>query len=76
MTRNSGRDKRKRRERQHAQWMEETSEQRIDPRAGEFIVLLWPDMIKTKPMSWTEAEKIWRNHTDRAMIFSKNDFGN
>lgn len=68
------RSKQKRQDREHEQWLKEQTEEGSDKRAGEFIVLLWPDMVKTKPINWSQAEKIWRNHPDRAMIFSSEDF--
>ena len=68
------RAKRKRQEREHQAWAEEKTQEGSDKRAGEFVVLLWPDMEKTKPMNWSQAEQIWRNHTDRAMIFKAVDF--
>ncbi len=76
MTKKNRRDKRKRKERAHTSWLNEQLEaqERPDKRAGEFVVLLWPNMEQTKPLNWTEAEKIWRNHTDRAMIFLASDF--
>lgn len=68
------RAKQKRQARAHELWAKEQTEEGSDKRSGEFVVLLWPNMEKTKPMNWHEAEKIWRNHTDRAMIFAKDDF--
>ena len=68
------RAKQKRQSREHELWSKEQTEEGRDKRAGEFVVLLWPDMTKTKPMNYTEAMKIWRNHTDRAMVFLKDDF--
>ena len=68
------RAKAKRQSRAHEQWATEQTDEGRDKRSGEFIVLLWPKMEKTKPMNHTEAVKIWRNHTDRAMIFHKDDF--
>ena len=68
------RAKGKRQEREHELWAKDQTDEGRDKRAGEFVVLLWPQMEKTKPMNWTEAEKIWRNHTDRAMIFLAEDF--
>jgi len=68
------RAKQKRQAREHERWATEQTDEGRDKRSGEFVVLLWPRMEKTKPMNWTEAEKIWRNHTDRAMIFLKDDF--
>ena len=73
MTRRS-RAKQKRQSRAHELWATEQTEEGRDKRSGEFVVLLWPDMEKTKPMNWTEAEKVWRSHTDRAMIFLASDF--
>jgi len=70
----SRRAKQKRQAREHELWAKDQSEEGSDKRSGEFVVLLWPDMEKTKPMNWHEAEKVWRNHTDRAMIFAKDDF--
>ena len=67
------RAKRKRQEREHEQWAKERSEDYIDPKAGQFYVLLWPNMEKVKGLNWKQAEEIWANHTDRAMIFSMND---
>lgn len=64
----------KRQSRSHELWATEQTEEGRDKRAGEFVVLLWPDMVKTKPMNHTEAMKIWRNHTDRAMVFLASDF--
>ena len=68
------RAKQKRQAREHERWATEQTDEGRDKRSGEFVVLLWPRMEKTKPMNWTEAEKIWRNHTDRAMIFLKDEF--
>ena len=64
---------RKRREREHEQWFKEQSEQVTDPKGGQFYVLLWPNMEKVKGLNWKQAEEIWRNHTDRAMIFAMQD---
>lgn len=64
---------RKRREREHEQWYKEQSDQVIDPKAGQFYVLLWPKMEKVKGLNWKQAEEIWRNHDDRAMIFAMQD---
>jgi hypothetical protein len=68
------RARRKRQEREHQRWANEESGQVENPRGGEFVVLLWPDMTKTKPVNWKSAEEIWRNHHSRAMIFKKEDF--
>ncbi len=68
------RAKRKRQERAHQAWAEEGTQEGSDKRSGEFVVLLWPSMERTKPMNWSQAEQIWRNHTDRAMIFKAEDF--
>ncbi len=68
------RAKQKRQAREHELWAKEQTDEGRDKRSGEFVVLLWPDMTKTKPMNHTEAIKVWRNHTDRAMIFLKDDF--
>ena len=73
MTKRS-RAKAKRQSRVHEQWATEQTDEGRDKRAGEYVVLLWPDMEKTKPMNHTEAMKIWRNHTDRAMVFLASDF--
>lgn len=73
MTKRS-RAKAKRQSRAHEQWATEQTEEGRNKRAGEYVVLLWPDMVKTNPMNHTEAMKIWRNHTDRAMIFLADDF--
>ena len=73
MTKRS-RAKTKRQSRAHEQWATEQTDEGRDKRAGEYVVLLWPDMVKTNPMNHTEAMKIWRNHTDRAMIFLADDF--
>ena len=70
----SRRAKQKRQERDHELWAKEQTDEGRDKRSGEFVVLLWPDMVKTKPMNHTEAMKIWRNHTDRAMVFLASDF--
>jgi|14_taG_2_1085336.scaffolds.fasta_scaffold00108_38 hypothetical protein len=70
----SRRSKRKRQDREYEQWLKEQREEGPNDKTGEFVVLLWPDMVKTKPMNWNQAEKIWRNHSDRAMIFSSEDF--
>ena len=70
----SRRAKQKRQEREHELWAKEQTDEGRDKRSGEFVVLLWPDMVKTKPMNHTEAMKIWRNHTDRAMVFLASDF--
>ena len=72
MTRRS-RAKQKRQFRAHELWATEQTEEGRDKRSGEFVVLVWPDREKTKPMNWPEAEKVWRTHTDRAMIFLKDD---
>lgn len=69
------RAKRKRQEREHEQWARERSDDYLDPKGGQFYVLLWPNMEKVKGLNWNQAEEIWRNHTDRAMIFSMNDLG-
>lgn len=68
------RAKQKRQSREHERWATEQTDEGRDKRSGEFVVLLWPNMEKTKPMNHTEAMKIWRNHTDRAMVFLKDDF--
>jgi hypothetical protein len=68
------RAKQKRQAREHAEWAQEQTQEGSDKRAGEFVVLLWPDMQKTQPMNWSQAESLWRSHTDRAMIFAKDDF--
>ena len=70
------RAKQKRQSRAHELWSTEQTDEGRDKRAGEFVVLLFWDTgtTRTKPMNWTEAEKIWRNHTGRAMIFLKDDF--
>lgn len=73
MTKRS-RAKQKRQARAHEQWAKEQTDEGRDKRSGEFVVLLWPDMVKTKPMNHTEAMKIWRNHHDRAMVFLAEDF--
>ena len=73
MTKRS-RAKAKRQSRAHEQWATEQTDEGRDKRAGEFVVLLWPDMVKTKPMNHTQAMQIWRNHTDRAMVFLASDF--
>lgn len=73
MTKRS-RAKTKRQSRAHEQWAAEQTDEGRDKRAGEYVVLLWPDMVKTNPMNHTEAMKIWRNHTDRAMVFLASDF--
>ena len=67
------RAKRKRQEREHEQWLKDQSDQVIDPKSGQFYVLLWPDMKKVKGLNWKQAEEIWSNHTDRAMIFAMQD---
>jgi hypothetical protein len=68
------RAKQKRQSRAHELWATEQTDEGRDKRGGEYVVLLWPNMEKTKPMNHTEAIKVWRNHTDRAMIFLKDDF--
>ena len=68
------RAKQKRQAREHERWATEQTDEGRDKRSGEFVVLLWPDMVKTKPMNHTEAIKVWRNHEHRAMIFLKDDF--
>lgn len=75
MTKKNRRAERKRKERAHARWANEQAEaqESLDKRPGEYKVLLWPNMEKTKPMNWEEAEKVWRGHTDRAMIFPASD---
>ena len=73
MTKRS-RAKAKRQSRAHEQWATEQTDEGRDKRAGEYVVLLWPDMVKTKPMNHTQAMEIWRNHTDRAMVFLAEDF--
>jgi len=30
-------------------------------------------MKKVKGLNWNQAEKLWKEHTDRAMIFSMRD---
>lgn len=40
---------------------------------GQFYVLLWPHMEKVKGLNWKQAEKVWKEHTDRAMILSMSD---
>lgn len=69
-----GRTKQKRQSRAHELWATEQTDEGRDKRGGEYVVLLWPNMEKTKPMNHTEAMKIWRNHTDRAMVFLASDF--
>ena len=69
-----GRAKQKRQSRAHELWATEQTDEGRDKRGGEYVVLLWPNMEKTKPMNHTEAMKIWRNHTDRAMVFLAEDF--
>lgn len=71
---NQRRAKQKRQAREHELWAKEQTDEGRDNRSGEFVVLLWPDMTKTKPMNHAEAMKIWRNHTDRAMVFLAEDF--
>ena len=73
MTKRS-RAKQKRQSRAHELWATEQTDEGRDKRGGEYVVLLWPNMEKTKPMNHTEAMKIWRNHTDRAMVFLAEDF--
>lgn len=73
MTKRS-RAKAKRQSRAHEQWATEQTDEGRDKRSGEFVVLLWPNMEKTKPMNHTQAMEIWRNHTDRAMVFLASDF--
>ncbi len=73
MTKRS-RAKAKRQSRAHEQWATEQTDEGRDKRSGEFVVLLWPNMEKTKPMNHTQAMEIWRNHTDRAMVFLAEDF--
>ena len=68
------RAKQKRQSRAHELWATEQTDEGRDKRGGEYVVLLWPNMEKTKPMNHTEAMKIWRNHTDRAMVFLAEDF--
>ncbi len=68
------RAKQKRQSRAHELWATEQTDEGRDKRGGEYVVLLWPNMEKTKPMNHTEAIKVWRNHTDRAMIFLASDF--
>ena len=68
------RAKQKRQSREHELWAKEQADEGRDKRSGEFVVLLWPDMTKTKPMNHTEAIKVWRNHEHRAMIFLASDF--
>lgn len=67
------RAKRKRREREHEQWLKEQDGEAPDPKSGQFYVLLWPDMKMVKNLNWYEAHKIWKEATDRAMIFSMQD---
>lgn len=67
------RAKRKRREREHEQWLKDQGDQVQDPKAGQFYVLLWPDMEKIRGLNWKQAEKIWRDAPDRAMIFAMQD---
>lgn len=73
MTKRS-RAKAKRQSRAHELWATEQTDEGRDKRSGEFVVLLWPNMEKTKPMNHTQAKEIWRNHTDRAMVFLASDF--
>ena len=68
------RAKQKRQAREHELWAKEQTDEGRDKRSGEFVVLLWPNMEKTKPMNYTQAMEIWRNHTDRAMVFLAEDF--
>jgi len=67
------RAKRKRREREHEQWFKEQSEDALDPRGGEFVVLVWPGPVKSKPVNYYEAMRMW-NQAEKAMVFRKNDF--
>lgn len=67
------RAKRKRREREHLEWMQERSEEALDPRSGNFVVLTWPGPQKSKPMNFREAEALWKA-TEKAMIFRDSDF--
>ncbi len=73
MTKRS-RAKAKRQSRAHEQWATEQTDEGRDKRSGEFVVLLWPDMVKTKPMNHTEAIKVWKEHPYRAMVFLASDF--
>lgn len=67
------RAKRKRREREHEQWIKDQGDQVQDPKGGQFYVLMWPDMEKIRGLNWKQAEKIWRDAPDRAMIFAMQD---
>lgn len=52
---------------------EETGDTEAKHYKGQFYVILWPQMEKVKGLSWKQAEKLWREHTDRAMILSMQD---
>ena len=67
------RAKRKRREREHEQWFKEQSEDTLDPRGGEFVVLVWPGPTKSEPMNYYKAMALWKE-SEKAMVFRKNDF--
>ena len=56
------RAKRKRREREHEQWVKEQADDALDPKGGEFIVLTWPGPEKSKPMKN-------KNLPSRALMF-------
>ena len=67
------RARKKHREREHLQWMQEQAEDALDQKGGEFIVLTWPGPTRSKPMNYKAAEELWRN-TEKAMIFRDSDF--
>ena len=67
------RAKRKRQEREHQQWVQEQSDQYVDPKSGEFIVLCWPGPTRSKPMNYKAAMDLW-SKTEKAMVFSTLDF--
>ena len=67
------RAKRKRREREHEQWVKEQSEDFCDPKGGEFVVLVWPGPEKSQPMNYYKAMTLWKN-SEKAMVFRASDF--
>lgn len=67
------RAKRKRREREHEQWVKEQADDALDPKGGEFIVLTWPGPNRSQPMNYYKAMELWKN-TEKAMVFKRSDF--
>lgn len=67
------RAQKKRARRAHDRRVAEEQGQQYDPKSGQFFVLLWPGMKKIKGLNWQQAQEIWRNAEDRAMIFADGD---